>query len=322
MCEKLNAGTANRVICLGEAVVDFVSGSPVERLTDARAFVPSFGGSQANTAVAAARFGARAALVGSAGTDPWGEWLRAGIEAEGVDVSMYELREEVPTTIAFVALSPEGEPSFSIYGGAEQGFLGDLESSLRSLFERGPPGVLAFGSDTLIAPPDREVVASLKTLSAKRDWRVLYDPNLRDDRWHDRRAMLEIARDALVGVTVVKANAVEAIALTGERGPYEAAATLVRLGPRQALVTCGGEGAVLSGPGGVVQIPAEHAEVVDATGAGDAVAGVLAAGLARDGEVTPALAAVAMRVAARVVAVRGALTGLPRPAEARALLAG
>jgi ribokinase len=72
----------------------------------------------------------------------------------------------------------------------------------------------------------------------------------------------------------------------------------------------------------VVQIPAEHAEVVDATGAGDAVAGVLAAGLARDAEVTPALAAVAMRVAARVVAVRGALTGLPRPAEARALLAG
>jgi fructokinase len=310
----------NRVVCLGEAVVDLVSESPVERLTDARGFVPSFGGSQANTAVGAARFGARSALVGCAGTDAWGHWLRAGLESEGVDVSMYELSDDVATTLAFVALSPDGEPSFSIYGGAAQGCLRRQQDRLDRLVGEEPPGVLVFGSDTLIAPEDREVLGELTALAARRGWRVLYDPNLRENRWGEVPTMLTVAREALRDVTVVKSNAPEARALTGERDPASAATALVRLGPRQALVTCGGDGAVLAGREGRIHIAAERAEVADATGAGDAVAAVLAAGLAGSGEVTPALIEVAMCVAARVVAARGALTGLPPPAEARTML--
>ena len=141
----------NRVICLGEAVVDFVSETPVERITDARAFVPSFGGSQANTAVGAARFGIDAALIGCAGTDVWGAWLRERLESERVDVSLFQLRDDVESPLAFIALSTEGEPSFSIYGGAEQGCLAGLEDDLEELLDAEAPGVLAFGSDTLIA---------------------------------------------------------------------------------------------------------------------------------------------------------------------------
>jgi fructokinase len=317
---SLNETTGNRVICLGEAVVDFVSDAAVERLTDARAFVPSFGGSQANTAAGAVRFGARSALIGCTGADPWGEWLRAGLESEGVDVSMYELRPDVATTMAFIALSPEGEPSFSIYGGAERGFLSGRQDLLLGLVGHEPPGVLAFGSDSLIVPADREVLKQVTERAARHRWRVLYDPNLRDDRWSDRRAMLDVARDALRDVTVVKSNAAEAMALTGEGDPGEAAAALLRLGPRQALVTRGAEGAMLAGPEGVLHIAAERGNIVDATGAGDAVAAVLAAGLTRSSAVTPTLVEAAMLVAARVVAVRGALAGLPQASEAGALL--
>ncbi len=313
-------------MCLGEALVDFVSESPVERLTDARAFIPSFGGSQANIAVGAARFGARSAMVGRAGTDPWGKWLRARLESEGVDASMFDLREDVTTTMAFVALSSEGEPTFSIYGGAEEGglspsLLAGLEEALYRHIGRGPPGVLVFGSDTLIVPADRDLLAPLKEAAVAGGWQVLYDPNLRDGRWSDEEEMLAVARAALNDVTIVKANAAEAAALTDEADVESAATALVRLGPRQALVTAGGGGAVLAGPEGVVRIPAEPVDVLDTTGAGDAVAGVLAAGLAQSTEVTPGLAQVAIRVAARVVAVRGALTGLPAASEARGLLA-
>jgi ribokinase len=132
--------------------------------------------------------------------------------------------------------------------------------------------------------------------------------------------MLDVARDALREVTVVKSNAAEAMALAEAGDPGEAAAALLRLGPRQALVTCGAGGAVLAGPEGVLHIAAERANVVDATGAGDAVAAVLAAGLTRSSDVTPALVEAAMLVAARVVAVRGALAGLPPAPEAGALL--
>src|SRR4051794_26703713 len=125
--------TGSRVVCLGEALVDFVSDPPAERITGARTFVPSFGGSQANIAVGAARFGARSAMVGRAGTDPWGQWLRERLEGEGVDVSMFRLGDDVPTTMAFVALSPEGEPDFSIYGGTPDGCLAGRRSDLHTM---------------------------------------------------------------------------------------------------------------------------------------------------------------------------------------------
>jgi sugar/nucleoside kinase (ribokinase family) len=58
-------------------------------------------------------------------------------------------------------------------------------------------------------------------------------------------------------------------------------------------------------------------KVVDATGAGDAVAAVIAAALTRSAPVSAGTVREAMRVAAGVVAARGALTGFPRNAEAR-----
>jgi fructokinase len=300
--------------------VDFAPEPPADRITDARAFVPSFGGSQANTAIGAARFGAHAALGGCAGTDPWGQWLREQLVSEGVDVSLFRLRKDVETTHAFVALSPQGEPSFSIFGGAEDGCLAGLEDKLQALVETGPPGVLAFGSDTLIAPADRDLLAAMKATAAGRAWRVLYDPNLRGGRWPDTDHMLAVARAALAHVTVVKANADEAAALTGEPDPAKAAEALVRLGPGQAVVTVGAGGAVLAGDADSIRVPAEPVEIRDATGAGDAVAAVLAAGLGRHEAVTPDLIRVAMRVAARVVAERGALAGLPRGREAKEML--
>jgi sugar/nucleoside kinase (ribokinase family) len=121
-------------------------------------------------------------------------------------------------------------------------------------------------------------------------------------------------------VTVMKANAEEATAFTGEPEPGPAAAALVGLGPAQAVVTAGSEGAFLAGRGGVVHVPAIDTDVVDATGAGDAVAAVVAAGLARRGALTPAVAQVAVQVAAGVVAARGAFDGLPARDEAIAML--
>jgi fructokinase len=309
-----------RVVCLGEALVDFVPEPPVEEVTEARAFTPSFGGSQANVAIGAERFGAPSALVGCTGADPWGRWLRKRLLDEEVDVSMFELRPDVATTMAFVSVTSEGEPSFSIYGGNSQGYLRGLEDRLQRLLADEAGGVLAFGSDTLIAEHDRDVLASLKRSAVSAGWQVLYDPNLRQARWREGEQMLAAARDGLRDVTVVKANAPEAVLLTGLDDPAEAAAALVEGGPSHALVTCGDRGAYLAWAAGVVHAPARALRVADATGAGDAVASVVAAALARGFELTPEVADVAMRAAGRVVGSPGALAGLPAREEARAML--
>jgi fructokinase len=304
------------VLCLGEAVVDFVAEPRGAGLTGAHGFVASFGGSQANVAVGAARLGAAAALAGCAGTDPWGAWLRERLAAERVDVSLYALRDDVATAVAFVALDEAGEPEFSIWGGPSDGMLTGVEDRLVELVERERPGVIAFGSDTLIAPRDRETIAALKQTGLERGWRVLYDPNLRQGRWPDRGVMVGVASDALAGVSVVKANRDEAALLTGEPEPATAAAALVSRGALQAVVTLAAEGALLSDGGSPEHFPAEDVEVVDATGAGDAVAAVIAAKLATAPAVNDDAIRLAMQVAGGVVGSRGAMTGFPASARA------
>jgi sugar/nucleoside kinase (ribokinase family) len=229
-----------------------------------------------------------------------------------VDVALYRLRDDVATTLAFVALDEAGEPQFSIWGGASEGMLTGVEERLLEIVARETPGVIAFGSDTLIAARDRETVAALKERGAARDWRILYDPNLRPGRWPDRDVMLEIAIEALAGVSVVKANRDEAALLTRETEPDAAGAALVAAGARQAVVTLAGEGALLAGGGASERFPADAVDVVDATGAGDAVAAVIAAELTRSAVIDAETLKRAMRIAGRVVGARGALTGFPR----------
>ena len=267
-------------------------------------------------AVGTARLGAATALAGCVGEDPWGAWLRDRLATEGVDVALYRLRADVATTIAFVALDDGGEPEFSIWGGASEGMLTGVEHRLIQLVERKRPGVIAFGSDTLIAPRDRATVEALKGAGLERGWRVLYDPNLRQGRWPDPELMLRVASYALAGVTVVKANREEAVLLTGEAEPAAAAASLISRGARQAVVTLAAEGALLADGGSVERFPGEDVEVVDATGAGDAVAAVIAAKLATAPAVNADTIRLAMRIAGSVVGARGALTGFPAGARA------
>jgi len=317
------------VVCLGEALVDLVSEQPVARLADAPSFVPRFGGSVANIAVGAARFGARVSMLGGAGTDDWGRWLREALAAEGVDVSRFRLLDGTPTPHAFVAVSDRGEPSYVFFGEGREAAVAALAEDLDGVITAAEPGVLVLGSDTLNGESERAVTMSVRALALERGWLVLYDPNLRPARWPDAKALTEAARAVLPGAALVKLSGDEAMALTRASMPSEAARALVRADAGATVVTLGAEGMLVATTGSPEPVlvrsrpAAAAAAVVDATGAGDSVAAVMAAALARtlDPEVAPAVAELAAGTARSVVAERGALAGLPSAREARRELA-
>jgi sugar/nucleoside kinase (ribokinase family) len=316
------SGAGGRVVCLGEAIVDLACETPVPSIAEAPRFVPRVGGSLANVAVVAARFGARSQLLGGAGEDDWGAWLRERIGAEGVDVSRFVHAPGGSSSLAFVALSPSGEPRFLFYEASERPVAhasGDLESAVA-----GEPGVAVLGSDTLLGAEEREVSMRCAELARERGWTVLVDPNLRPGRWDGVEAM-HAAVAALIGCAdVLKCNSAEARELTGARTDADAVRALLDRGPGVVVATRGPSGALLATPAGVVEVPAAgRTAAVDATGAGDCVTGVLAAALAAGaapGGLEPVLR-LAMRAASGVVATRGALPGLPAVAEARSALA-
>ncbi|HEV7496321.1 carbohydrate kinase family protein [Baekduia sp.] len=298
-----------RILCVGEALVDLVCERPVASISEAEAFVPRFGGAIANVAVTAARRGADVALAGGVGTDAWGTWLQERLAAEGVDLTWFDRRDEIATPVAFVTLDAEAQPSFAIYGDGLRAAITGLGDRLLEAVDACD--ALFFSSNTLVGEDERAATLAARSRALATGKPVIVDPNLRLERWRSRSAAVEIVGPCVEGAFLVKCNEDEALALTGELELEHAAASLLAAGAQHVVVTRGADGALLRGGGLDRTVPGVPARPVDATGAGDAVTGVLLAALARTGFYPAALAAMlpdAVAEGARAVERYGALS--------------
>ena len=102
--------------------------------------------------------------------------------------------------------------------------------------------------------------------------------------------------------------------VSGIAAAKDAAARLIAMGPRHAVVTAGAHGAALAGPDGTQIIEGFAVQAVDTVGAGDTFVGALATAIAAG---VPAAAATRAAAAAGAAAVTrpGAQTAMPRPAD-------
>jgi fructokinase len=265
------------IVCLGEAIVDLVCERELAEPGEADQFVPHPGGALANVAVAARRAGSDAALLGGVGDDAWGAWLREKIWQEKVDVRWLETTEDVQTPVAFVTFNWEREPSFAVYGEG-------IGQAMRAATAHLPDALkaadaLVFGSNTLVSEPERELTLRARRAARDSGALILFDPNLRPNRWRDMDRAVSLCREMIDGALVARANEWEAREITGESDPAAAASAFVEQGAQLGVVT-GREGAVMRGAANAEQA-SPKVEVVSPLGAGDAFTGALAAGLAR-----------------------------------------
>ena len=266
------------IVCLGEAIVDLVCERELAEPGEADHFVPHPGGALANVAVAARRAGAESALLGGVGDDAWGSWLRERLWHEGVDVRWLATIEGVATPVAFVTFDWEREPSFAIYG---EGIAPAMRAAGPHLEEAiGGAEALVFGSNTLVSEPERELTLRARRAARDSGARLLFDPNLRPNRWRELSRGVRLSRELIDGTLVVRANEWEARELTGQADPAAAAEALCDLGATLGVVTVGREGAVMRGASSG-EAASPPVEVVSPLGAGDAFMGALAAGLAQ-----------------------------------------
>src|SRR5438046_9181832 len=76
------------------------------------------GGKGANQAVAAARLGGRAAMVGRIGADDFAPGLVENLTANGVDASGVEPDNSAATGVALIFVGPEGQNMIAVVPGA------------------------------------------------------------------------------------------------------------------------------------------------------------------------------------------------------------
>jgi sugar/nucleoside kinase (ribokinase family) len=265
------------IVCLGEAIADLVCERELAAPEDADAFVPHPGGALANVAVAVARAGGDAALLGGVGDDPWGRWLRRGLEAEGVHCGWLATVPSAPTPLAIVTFGRGREPTFLVYGAGIAETMQAGGAHLEAAMAEA--SAMVFGSNTLVGEPERRVTLEARRRALDLGVPILFDPNLRPNRWPEMEVAIGFCRELCDGAFLVRANREEAAQLTGVEDPESAASALCGLGARLGVVTMGAEGAVIRGEASGQAASAE-VEVVAPLGAGDAFMGALAAGLA------------------------------------------
>jgi len=269
------------------------------------------GGKGANQAVAAARAGARVTMIGAVGADDFGDEALRELAAEGVDVSAVARLDGVATGVATIVVDARGENQIAVASGANAALAGDaVASALARLAGGSSPRGAPCGAPSGGASASRGVVLLGHEVPP-----AAVEAGIRGARAADRLVVLNPAParelpDDLQGV-ILTPNADEARALAGEREPEAAARTLAARTGAPVLVTLGQEGALLVDGDAIERLPAPAVDVIDTTGAGDAVNGALAAELAAGRPLRDA-ARFAMAAAALSTRAAGARDGMPR----------
>jgi ribokinase len=299
------------ITVLGSLNMDFVVRVDVlpERgqTVSGRQFTMVPGGKGANQACAVARLGGHCRMVGRVGRDVFGGQLRAGLAADGVDVTDVIATDGEATGVALIPVEEGGQNLIVVAGGANLR-LGpaDVETALRA----APPGLLLL---QLESPAD--AVEAAVTLGRCAGMTILLDP-----------APARPLSPALVGrVDILTPNESEALLLMGRRGQAvsvaeaeDAGRRLLELGPQRVILKLGASGAYLIDRSGGRHFPAPRVDAVDATAAGDTFNGALAVALAEGRAIEDAIA-FAVSAAAISVTRAGAQASIPTRAEVDAL---
>ena len=189
------------------------------------------------------------------------------------------------------------------------------DSAARALFQgedwvpQAEPGLVFLSLITLqqMSGPARDRAADWCAGVRAGGGTVAFSANHRPAGWPSPGAAEAEAARFAGGADLVFASAADCRALFGTADPQAALGWLTELGAAEAIVTAGEGGVSVSAGGSRLDVPAAPpAELLDATGAGDAFAGAYLAWRSA-GRSPEAAARAAVRVASRSVTFVGAL---------------
>lgn len=271
--------------------------------------VQQCGGVGGNVAVALARWGVPARLVGCVGRDAFGDFAVRFLESKAVETKYVQRTERVPTGVFFIAVHPGGQ---------------------RTIFG-------ARGANTLAARPTAKCMGGIEAVHL-----VGYNflsPSGADVAWwlmdeahrHGARVALDVGMDPsrrIAGILLQAARRVdilfvgmnEALALTHAPDEAEALARLKNCGAAEVVVKRGAAGSQVLDGGAWRDVPAFRVEGRDTTGSGDAFAAAYLH--ARMQKWTPAGAALVANAAGAAAATAlGASESMPSPESVANVLA-
>ncbi|MCP2636025.1 5-dehydro-2-deoxygluconokinase [Microbacterium sp. HD4P20] len=265
------------VLAIGRLGVDIYPLQSGVGLEDVETFGKYLGGSAANVAVAAARYGRASALLSRVGDDPFGRYLRRELGALGVDDRYVGVDPSLATPVTFCEIFPPDD--FPLYFYREPK-APDLNISLDDLDQEAVRSarVLWFTATGLSQEPSRGVHQSLLASRGRQSF-TIFDLDYRPMFWPDRETAHARVSAALASATVAVGNREECEVAVGETDPQRAADALLERGIQLAIVKQGPRGVLAKTADETVEVAPYPVRVVNGLGAGDAFGGALCHGL-------------------------------------------
>lgn len=268
-------------------------------------------GAELNVATGLARLGWRVGYISRVGQDPFGDYLLATLDREGIDRSHVQVDTQHPTGFMLKSCEPEGQDPQIAY------FRKGSAASHLGLDDVPPEGLQGVrwlhltGISVALSDSLRALVQALVQQARAAGVAVSFDPNLRPRLWPSQTAMVAGLNAWTAQADLVMPGLSEGQMLTGQTTPQDIASWYLDRGAKQVVIKLGPQGAYVADHTGRATVPGfQVPRVVDTVGAGDGFAvGVLSAlleGLS--------LADAALRgnaIGARVVQFVGDSEGLP-----------
>lgn len=254
------------IVVAGEALIDLV------RAPDG-SLEGHPGGGPYNVARTLGRLERRVWFLGALSTDAFGEQLRAQLQADGVALGA-AIATRAPTTLALAQMDAAGVASYRFYesGTSAPGL------TLADATAARPGGIATFylGTLGLVFEP---MASTLEAIVARvgDGTLVALDPNCRPATIGDPTAYRARLRRLLARADVVKVSEEDLDWLDPGTERVAAARRLLGGPGAVALVTLGGDGALVVTAQTELAVPAPAVQVVDTIGAGDAFMGAFLA---------------------------------------------
>ncbi len=265
------------VLTMGRVGVDIYPDEVGVSLADVTRFGKYLGGSATNVAVAAARYGHRAAVITRTGADPFGDFIHKALRGYGVDDRFVTAVPGLPTPVTFCEIFPPDNFPLYFYRFPKAP---DLEIESAELDRAAIKGarILWVTVTGLSAEPSR--AATLAALGERdRSHPTVLDLDYRPMFWTSPQEARQWSRAALELSTVAVGNLDECEVAVGTRDPDQAAEALLGLGVELAIVKRGPDGVLARDRHSQVSVPPVKVQVVNGIGAGDAFGGALCHGL-------------------------------------------
>ena len=311
------------LLTLGRISVDVYPQDVGVPLEDVTTFGKYLGGSPANVAVAAAKYGHRVGLISRTGADPFGAYLHRELRRYGVDDAQVTEVPGLQTPATFCAIMPPEDFPLYFYGRFPTAPDLQIEPGQIDLESVRAARIFWTTVTGLCQSPARE--AQLEAHAARpreglgEGQHTILDLDYRPMFWASREEATEQVRRTLQHATIAIGNREECAVAVGDGKPEEQADRLLEAGLSIAVVKLGSQGVMAKTAHQTVVSEPVPVQTQNGLGAGDAFGGAFVHGILEGWELQRVLDFA--NAAGAIVASRIACSeAMPDDAQVRDLL--